>query len=309
MLNFSHLFGVFSRRQKTDERDLVPLTPECRNRILMLCRDTFFRARNVYLAEDAGDTFLGEIHQRLTYLYGKHRLVDGQQEPTNDVLAFLATCSDEHFLDFVELIFDVDCYDRMCPDENIVVEQINQFLSVDNLPYWVTRFVRENKQSTTPWGDRQVSVLTARPKVIRKDDEVVHQQAIEPVLTLLAQPRFTAANLEFLDALTDFKKMDFRDCLVKCGSAFESMLKVIHDRNGWAYSATDTASPLLRSAITKAGIEAFFEQPLILVATMRNKLSAAHGGGTKPRHVDQATAKFAVNATAAAMLFLEERCP
>jgi hypothetical protein len=82
------------------------------------------------------------------------------------------------------------------------------------------------------------------------------------------------------------------------------VLKVICARKKWPYSATDTASPLLKTVIANSGLESFFEQPLVLVATIRNKLSKSHGAGLTSRDVTEAKAEYAINATAAAILLL-----
>ncbi|MBU1395943.1 MAG: hypothetical protein KKE84_07345 [Gammaproteobacteria bacterium] len=216
-----------------------------------------------------------------------------------DAIAFLSGCDDVHFLDFLEYIFPTQAYFHAASRGNLV-EDINEFFRQDDLPYAVTEFVwTEGKD-----GPYATTTLTAYPQVIRKDSEVVHSSAIEPALQLLRGSEFGAANREFLEALEDFRKSDYGDCLTKCGSAFESVLKVICARKKWAYSATDTASPLLKTVVTNAGLEPFFEQPLVLVATIRNRLSKSHGAGLNSRDVTEAKAEYAINATAAAILLL-----
>jgi hypothetical protein len=44
------------------------------------------------------------------------------------------------------------------------------------------------------------------------------------------------------------------------------------------------------------------------IATLRNKLGSAHSAGTQQRSVSQHLAKYAINATAAAILLLVEEC-
>jgi hypothetical protein len=55
-------------------------------------------------------------------------------------------------------------------------------------------------------------------------------------------------------------------------------------------------------------MEPFFEQPLLIIATLRNRLGTAHGVGGQPREVPRHRAQFAINATATALLFLVEEC-
>src|SRR5207247_6277666 len=65
---------------------------------------------------------------------------------------------------------------------------------------------------------------------------------------------------------------DIGDCLTKCGSAFESVLKVICTRKGWNYKQTDTAKTLLDIILPHTNLDSYFGQVLIIVATLRNRL-------------------------------------
>jgi hypothetical protein len=55
-------------------------------------------------------------------------------------------------------------------------------------------------------------------------------------------------------------------------------------------------------------MESYFDQPLLLIATMRNRLSSSHGAGAQPRVVPAHRARYVINATAAAILLLVEEC-
>jgi hypothetical protein len=287
---FRDIFGVFSKRTGAGPVRR-PLTESFRSRVFMRCRDLF------------PQEFWTEIHSKLTYLLGRPRLTDVKTDsPMLDALAFLSACQDANFLDFLEYVFQTQAYFHARAET--LVDDFNEFFRQDDLPYSMTDFVWTEQQD----GPYLSRTLTARPQVIRKDSDVLHQSAIEPVLRLLREPDFTAANKEFLEALEDFRKGDYGDSLTKCGSAFESVLKVICARKNWTHSATDTASTLLKTVVAKSGIESFFEQPIILVATIRNRLSTSHGAGLMPRDVTEAKAEYAINATAAAVLFLTNVC-
>ena len=47
---------------------------------------------------------------------------------------------------------------------------------------------------------------------------------------LLRDKSFTSADQEFIEALEDYRKGDYGDCLTKCGSSLESTMKIICDR-------------------------------------------------------------------------------
>ncbi len=121
---------------------------------------------------------------------------------------------------------------------------------------------------------------------------MTHRDAVDPALAALSAPHFEAANLEFRDALDEYRKGHYGDCLAKCGSAFESVLKVLGRRNEWPFHERDTAAPLLKVVVSNSTLDPFFEQPLMLIAAMRNRLSSSHGGGTTVRHTTNPSARL-----------------
>jgi hypothetical protein len=135
---------------------------------------------------------------------------------------------------------------------------------------------------------------------------LIDEQAVRPALALLLHADFATANKEFMEAWDDFKKSDFDDCLTKCCSCFESVMKIICTKKGWAFDPKDTAGPLIKNIVTSTGMDSFFEQPLLLIATMRNRLSSSHGAGTTPKNPPEHIARYALNATASAILLLVE---
>jgi hypothetical protein len=189
------------------------------------------------------------------------------------------------------------------------VHDLNQWFLFDDLPYALTFFVYERQTEVIDGQDHERDVLISSPKVIRRDDEATYVLAIEPALVLLCDNNFISANNEFREALDDYRRGDYGDCLTKCGSAFESTMKLLCTRKDWAYSQKDTALPLLQTIIKESQTEAFFEHPLMLIATMRNRLSKSHGSGTENRQIPEHVAKYAINSTASAILFLVDACP
>lgn len=288
-MSLSDIFKVFSRRNVNDPSQEKQLTPEFKRRVFLRCRDLFY-----------GSDFWNEIHTKFTYLLGKYQLTElSTGSPGEDAVEFLHRCSDENFLDFIEYIFTTQAYFH-ASSRGELVKEINEFLLLDDLPYALTDFVYTEGHD----GQYQTMTLTSLPQVVKKESEVVFQTAIEPALNLLRDSRFTTPNKEFLKALEDYRKADYGDCLIKCGSAFESVLKIVCDYNNWPFKQTDTASPLLKTVISNTNLESFFEQPLILIATLRNKLSNAHGAETGSRNVSKGKAEYTINATASAILLV-----
>lgn len=275
-----------------------PLTKSFRNRVVLLIRDVI--GPTGYLSE-----FWEQIHQKLEYLHGTPVLAPGGQ-PSNrieDTLQFLETCESNHFLDAVEYIFQVEAFWRVSA-KNEFVNQINSFFDVDDLPYFVTDYVEVEEAGSIYGTPTTVTKVGAYPRVVLRENRLVHAKAVEPALLLLTDPAFASANNEFLEALEDYRKEDYGDCLTKCGSAFESVMKIICHKNDWPFEQTDTASTLLNVIVSRTQLNSFFVQPLMLVATIRNRLSKSHGAGTESKQVPQHVAQFAINATASAILLL-----
>ena len=292
------IFEVFSRRRTSVEDSPTPVSEGLRNRVLLLCRDVI--GKTGYLAQ-----FWEQIHQKLEYLHGTPVLSPEirTSSQADDVINFLVGCESDHFLDFVEYIFQVDAYWRVNAKSEFV-DQINTFFAIDKLPYFLTDYVEVEEPSSFRGSPTIYIKVGSYPRVISKEHDLIHSETIQPTLNLLNHPTYSSANAEFLDALEDYRKQDFGDCLTKCGSAFESVMKVLCDKNGWAYKQTDTASTLVDKVVSNTVLDSFFAQPLMLVATIRNRLSKSHGAGTVSRVVPPHVAQFTINATAAGILLV-----
>lgn len=253
-----------------------------------------------YLAADILNQFFGELHERIRLRRGVLSLTERQYPtPLESVGQYLLECPGEQFLDVIEDIFQIRSFVKMHVDPNKWVAELNDLFRADDLPYFLTQFV-------TDINGRQYRVASF-PKVIMRDSELLHANAIGPALRLLQNPIFQNANNEFLEGLEDYRKSDFDDCLVKCGSSFESVMKVICDQKRWPFKETDTAAPLIKIIMEKTAMASYFETLLMIVATLRNKISSAHGAGPTAKHVPPHIAKYAINVTASAIILLVEQ--
>ncbi len=305
------IFDVFSRR--TASRVAISkadaLSERARRRILLLYRDVVageWQANTWSSAGNYTQEFWREIHNALEHLYGRaHLSTKSTQTLVDDAVAFVLKCSTEEFFDFVELSFRVDSAWRIFNDRNDLVEAINELLRIEDAPYQVTRVVTREEPSSGPFGQGTAIHVVAWPQVVCAEDDVTHSEAVAPTLSVLAAPHFAAANVEFREALDEYRRGHYGDCVTKCGSSFESVLKVVCSRKGWRVDSTKaTASTLLTVVLAKSSLDGFFAQPLTLIATMRNKLSSAHGGGAKVRAVERHVAQYALTSTAAAIVLI-----
>ena len=298
-MNFSNIFGVFSKRAQSPIETTKPLTPEFRYRVVHLLSTAFQDPVIRSYGRATESMFWHETHERLLLFHGRSRLGSGTTSSSQmDTLQFLEQCTDVHFLDFIELAFQWKYIWDYPAGPGELVKNINQFFDVDDLPYVLIG----------PSNDSRVlsSMDAVLFRVLQRENDVLYQNAVEPTLTLLTRPVFELANNEFLNALTDYRKGDYSDCVTKCGSSFESVMKVICKSKGFSYRENDTAEPLLNAILDKSNLDSFFKQPVMLIATIRNRLSSAHGAGTEQRVVSKHIAHYVLNATASAILLLVE---
>ena len=309
-MNFPRIFDTFSRRHEVTDKPVKPLTPEFKNRVLLLCRDTFPPYRD-FMEPVRPSKFWSEIYNWLEYLHARSDLSSKYPYSVDKATVdFLSQCSDVDFIDFIEQIFQLELLWNSVPRVNAIklVMDVNTFLELDDLPYFLTDFVfparptGSSRLVTIP--STRIPKIEAYPQIIFKENEVLHQEAIEPTLLLLSEPHFASANEEFLEALRHFRKGECRDCVLKCGNTFESVMKVICDRKNWPYQQTDAASKLLKTILPQTTLDTFYEQPIILIATIRNRYSTAHGAGTQQKIVPKHVANYVINATASAILLL-----
>lgn len=258
---------------------------------------------------DRPGRFFAEVHNSLQHLYGRSKLSNTPApDPLADLQAFLGRCSASQFFDFVELSFTVDSTPFVMHDENQVVDAINELFRVEGAPYQLTQLVRVQEQPTADGEqfsyDGACIRTVAYPKVIRVEEDVTYREAVKPALAILSAPHFEVANLELRDALDEYRRGHYKDCLTKCCSSFESVLKVLCTRNALAFSQRDTVAPLLEKVLAKSKLDTFFQQPLMLIATMRNRLSSSHGGGSDARVASRHVAQYSIAVTAAAIVLV-----
>ena len=317
---FDQIFNVFSRRRKlstTPSASPLQIPKTFRNRVFLWCRDLFNGSRSSYGGGfgpgDRLDEFWRDIHGMLQKRHGRIQLSNatrGARSAADDALTFLYDCPGEEFLDFIEYIFRVQCFSGLALPEDQLVEEINDWFRADDLPFYLTKFVTKTHEvpAPPPFNGRSAyqTEILSYPQVVMKESEMMHAEVIAPALRLLRHPDFENANVEFLEALEDYRKGDFGDCLTKCGSAFESTLKIICQKKSWPYDKNDTAGTLVKNILPRLSLDSYFEQMLLNVATIRNRLSKSHGAGPAVKAVPRHVARYAVNTAASAILLVAE---
>ena len=149
MMDFSSIFDVFSKRPQPPDKAGRPLTAEFRFRVLQLCTTAFPGRGFGYMFGGPADAiFWLDMHQELSYLHGRAILAKiTTNSRSEDAVAFLGDCNDDHFLDFIELVFKWQRLWDFNIDPHRLLKSVNEFLEVDYLPYYLTEFVFSRPES------------------------------------------------------------------------------------------------------------------------------------------------------------------
>jgi AbiJ N-terminal domain 4 len=150
--------------------------------------------------------------------------------------------------------------------------------------------------------------------IIRVDSQFLHSEVVKKALHLLSHPGFEGPEREFLAAHDDYRNGPdkFENAITNALKAFESTLKVICDREEWAYSANATAAALIKAVIENGLLPPYLESSfgalqslMIGLPTIRNK-TAGHGRGASTRDVQPDLVAYALHSAAANIVFLVE---
>jgi hypothetical protein len=141
-------------------------------------------------------------------------------------------------------------------------------------------------------------------QIIRFDEPVTHDLAIEPAMELLHDGAFGHANREFAAAMEAYRSGRWRDSITNANAAFESVLKIRTGKPN--LTAGDLIHEAKRQGVIPAYLGAATEhlEKLMHIAPAVRGQEAAHGLANRPSGADQHLAQLVVSITAAFVLFI-----
>jgi AbiJ N-terminal domain 4 len=150
-------------------------------------------------------------------------------------------------------------------------------------------------------------------QIMRVDSDFIHVEIVIPALTLLSSQDFNGAEQEFRVAHKYYREQEYKEAIANASKAFESTMKTICDKLGWAYEKQKaTASDLIKIVLDNELIPKYLETHLsglrsllASTTTVRNK-SSSYGQGSDPSHVPEYLAGYALHITASNIVFLVE---
>jgi hypothetical protein len=297
--------NLFSKRQKklrTEVPDVYrydEIPQPLRVQVVHILRDLFGFPRN-YDMNGCRKTF-EEINALLCREYGVFRLSQNLNDTVDtQVVDFMLNRADhEQVIDAIEVSLRFANYRT---NSNLYGPYIDKECLESAIAELNARF-REHS----------VGYQYESGEMIRVDSKLIHVVVVKPVLTLLSAKKYAGANEEFLKAFEHYRKGDTKECLNECLKAFESVMKAICKKRGWAFNQTDTASGLIEVCFRNGLVPALIKSHIGAVRaalesgipTIRNRLSA-HGQGVTVKTVPLHYASYMLHLTATTIQFLVE---
>ncbi len=277
--------SLFSRRKApVTDAYRYDIPQQIRNRLLhtmRLCLQS--QEFNNYGIEDV----LCEMRDKLLQRYGGLRQsgYEAARIATDPVVEHFFQCRDEEVMDFLQMCFETRWHFGQQP----MVEALNRVLQEENIGYELTPYSETLTEGATLFGRFRPDAKTIHsvlPKVLKKDEKLLHAEVVKPCLDALSDQRFASANAELLNAFDEYRQAKYGDAITDAGAAFESVLKIICSQKRWTYDKErDTCSKLLDICRENGLFHPFYKQILEGTATIRNKVGDAHGKGPKSEYV------------------------
>ncbi len=280
------------------------INQECKTQIVNIMNRFFEKNQLSEYAEEYIWPMIQEILKdehgtNSLYREDVHRTFGGYIAASAEVTGYLTDVIDhDKLLDTIELIFTVivNC-------EKTVLEDGYRLQS-----YTPAQVIED---LNTRFAQHCIGYKFEGRMLVRIDNELLYSTITKELMTFLSNPNYHNINEEYMQAHKHFRSGDYKDCVVNCAKAFESTLKVICDKKGYAFKPTDTAAPLLSILYNQNFIPTYLQTNLtglrsILgdgVTVIRNKTSA-HGAGTAVIDVNEGLAAFALNSAGSTIKFL-----
>jgi len=306
------IFDLFSKRQKRLRGEVPDVytydsIPEpLRVQIVHIWKGSLGNEneyRNEYYQVKQAYKFIVET---LCREYGVFRLTDREYRDAYNSQSyiqelfnfFLKEKETEKILDVIELAFRV--IDRLTRKFDYRNSRRYQEIEDESISELNSRF-KENG----------IGYQYEQGEIIRVDSQLLHTEAVKPALTLLNRKEYAGEQQEFLNAYEHYRNGKNKEALNDALKSFESTMKSICDKRGWAYDPKDTSKRLIEICYKNGLIPIFWQQNMSAlrslleggVPTGRNKLSG-HGQGATPTTVPEYIVSYVLHMAAAAIVFL-----
>lgn len=299
------MFDIFSKRRKKERGEFPDvyqyenIPQKLRVQIIHILNDVLSNQEKTYKT----------IHNILAREYGVFQLIHyegsfGDTATYEKIVKkfILQHSKTEEIMDAIELLFTI-------------INKANTYGSPFSIHLSEDRIENLCNELNQRFREHGVGYQFESNEIIRVDSQLIHSEAVRPVLNLLADLEFSGANDEFLKAHEHYRHARYQECLIECLKAFESVMKIICNQKGWKSKsgANATARELVSTCLQNKLIPDYLQtqfsslENLLVsgVPTLRNK-NGGHGQGDSDVSVPNYFAQYSLHMTASTILFLIE---
>ena len=300
------IFELFSQRnakkKDSDVYEYENFPPEFRNQCYFIIYDFFELYNRNYTF--GTDKIWGQIYDIYIRQKGIKRITQSERfySKKRDVEIFFSESKGQDFLDFIDLAFHFI-------DKKLRNHSFNGYDHVINGEREkADEAIRELNYRFRHYG---LGYEFIDGQIIKKTNELIHQEVVKPVLSLLHDKRFKGAEEEYLKAFESYKNGNNKDALMNAQKSFESTMKCICKIKKIKYKEEDTSKTLIKHLIENSFIPPYQDNYLnnleqVLsggLPTVRNK-EAGHGQGDEIKNVDICLVEYAIHLAATNIVYL-----
>ncbi len=301
------VFNIYSKQKNGSPEnyryDIIPR--KLRNQIAFIWKDFFYQDNlgSVYRKEFYYAIFSALCREHGVKLLHHDVLITTNKDPEYQVEQYFERFQDtnvDNILDVIHVVFTVISKVPKYIKEQIRYDFKFTYTANDAINDLNTRF-RENG----------IGYQYLEDKIVRIDNEILHNATINGTINLINNEEYRNANLEFLKAIDHHRYNRNQECLNECAKSFESIMKIICHKNKWHFSNTDGSRNLISILIKNNFLSSYNESQLNAlrqllegqIPTIRNK-NSAHGQGIEERNVTDSLATMMLYITGATIVFL-----
>jgi len=301
------IFELFSQRnapkKDIDVYEYENFPEEFRNQVYYILSDFIGRYKsNIDLSPRK---IYEEIYENFIRQKGWKRLIrsNGSYTIFQEIESYITCSNTTDFIDFIELIF---CYiDKYLRTQSFFKGRETLFSQES---YLADQAINELNYRFRQYG---LGYEFDDGQIVKKSNEFIHQKIVKPSLSLLHDKRFKGAEEEFLKAFESYQNGNNKDAILNAHKAFESTMKCICKEKKIKYKEDDPSKILIKHLIESNFIHQYQENYLnnleqVLssgLPTLRNK-EASHGQGDKIKIVENSLVEYAINLSAANIVYL-----
>ena len=302
------IYDLYSKRQKKlngDTPDVYVydnIPPALRAQIHHILNDVIGNPTYVSSVDKVEQAY-ESISNVLVREYGFLSLPDAGSQHSNSyrvkVLNFLLNSSTyDQVLDVVEISFRL-------------IDYLRSETSYENDMHFGCDYNGAVKELNYRCRENGIGYQLESGEIIRVDSQLVHAEVTKPALVLLSDATYSGANEEFLKAHEHYRHANYKECLNECLKSFESTMKSICDKRGWAYDPRATAQKLIEVCFANDLVPQFLQSQFSSLKsglesgmpTVRNRLGG-HGQGSQQVVVPEYLASYLLHLTATTILML-----